>query len=318
MASWEATGPCGDLLLGALDRLHRDVGPEVLDDAAGNQEERGEKRDREQNPENRARAVVPEVADALRLLSRDTADHRHRDGDPRGRREEVVEGEPGHLGEVRHRRLAGVALPVGVGREGDRSVPRRVRRDGSEAVRVERQELLQALHRVEDHERGGVDDEHRHRPLDPALVLGGVDSADPVDPALDRPQDRVEQSPLAREHALHVAAQDRRDGDDDRQVDEDLQEIDGRHGFTPFPARTIAQRRYQSRLRLTTSPRTSSHPIRVILLRFDRSDACRRRTPRTRERLRREKRRLPCASPQKVNPISPRKAFPLESPFLNE
>ena len=181
MASWEATGPLGDLLLGALDRRHGDVGLEVLHDAAGDEEERGDERNRQEDPEDRARAVEPEVSDPLGLLPGDAADDRHRDRDAGRRRQEVVQGEPGHLGEVRHRRLARVALPVGVGREGDGRVPGRVGRDRPEAVGVEGQPLLEALHRVEDDERGGVDDQHRDRPFDPALVLLRVDAAETID-----------------------------------------------------------------------------------------------------------------------------------------
>ena len=39
-------------------------------------------------------------------------------------RHEVLHGQPDHLGEVAHRGLAGVVLPVGVGDEADRGVER--------------------------------------------------------------------------------------------------------------------------------------------------------------------------------------------------
>ena len=49
--------------------------------------------------------------------------------------------------EMAHRRLAGVILPVGVGDEADRGVEGEIGRHGVEAVRVERQQALQPLHR---------------------------------------------------------------------------------------------------------------------------------------------------------------------------
>ena len=57
----------------------------------------------------------------------------------------------------------------------------------------------------QDHERGGVDEEHDDRPLDPPLLLLRVHAAEAIDQALQRAQDRVEECLLAREHALEPA-----------------------------------------------------------------------------------------------------------------
>ena len=56
-----------------------------------------------------------------------------------------MQREPRHLREVRHRRLARVALPVRVRRERDGGVPGGVRRDGAETVGVQRQRVHEVL-----------------------------------------------------------------------------------------------------------------------------------------------------------------------------
>ena len=65
-------------------------------------------------PRVRSTQKLPMVSAALAREAADQGDgDRHAD---RGR-DEVLHGEPGHLDEVAHRRLAGVVLPVGVGDE---------------------------------------------------------------------------------------------------------------------------------------------------------------------------------------------------------
>ena len=66
--------------------------------------------------------------------------------------DEVLHRQAGHLDEVAHRRLAAVALPVRVGHEADRGVPRRARLDGGHPV-VQRQPGLHPLQEVEQRAR---------------------------------------------------------------------------------------------------------------------------------------------------------------------
>ena len=61
--------------------------------------------------------------------------------------------EADHLGEVAHRRLAAVGLPVGVGHEADRGVERQVGHDAGQVGRVERQRTLHPLQGVDREER---------------------------------------------------------------------------------------------------------------------------------------------------------------------
>ena len=148
----------------------------------------------------RAHHVDPEVAERVLLLLRDAADERDRHRDADRRRHEVVVREAGHLREVAHRRLAAVGLPVRVGRERRGGVEGQVGRDGAEALRVERQQLLQPLHRVEHQHRDDAEQQQRDGVLGPSHLVRLVDAGQPVDQPLDRPQHRIEPRPLTREH----------------------------------------------------------------------------------------------------------------------
>ena len=72
------------------------------------------------------------------------------DGDAGGGRGEIVDGQGHHLREIGHRRLAGVALPVGVGGETRRRVERQVGRQPGQTLRVERQPVLEAQDEVRE------------------------------------------------------------------------------------------------------------------------------------------------------------------------
>ena len=131
-----------------LECGHVLVGAEVLDDSLRHQRERQQQRQRQQHVQRRARQVDPEVADGARAVPRQAADQRDRHHDAAGGRQEVLHREPRHLREVAHGRLAGVALPVGIGDEAHRGVEGRVGREGGELLRVERQPCLQALQHI--------------------------------------------------------------------------------------------------------------------------------------------------------------------------
>jgi hypothetical protein len=58
-------------------------------------------------------------------------------------------------------------------------------------------------------------------------------AAQTVDEPLDRAQHRRKDVALAVEDLLHVAAQQRRDGDEQDQVEDDLHDLQARHIGTP-------------------------------------------------------------------------------------
>ena len=97
--------------------------------------------DGQQHPEGAAGEVDPEVAEGLHLAAGDAADEGDGERQADGGRPEVVRREAEHLGEVAHRGLGRVGLPVGVGGEGDGGVEGEVGRDGGEMLRVEREEV---------------------------------------------------------------------------------------------------------------------------------------------------------------------------------
>ena len=97
------------------------------------------KGDREKDVEYAAGNVDPEVPDRGGVLAGEPADHGDGDRDADGRADELLHRQGTDLGEVRHRRLPGVVLPVGVGEERDGRVEAERRRHRPEVLRVERQ-----------------------------------------------------------------------------------------------------------------------------------------------------------------------------------
>ena len=99
---------------------------------------------RQQHVERGARQIDPEIADRRGVGAAEGARQRHDDGNAGRRRDEVLHGQPDHLAEVGERRLAAVALPVGVGDERRRRVEGEVLAHRAEALRVERQDTAAA------------------------------------------------------------------------------------------------------------------------------------------------------------------------------
>ena len=128
-----------DGLLGAFERRHVDRTGQRLRHAERDEDKREYDRDRQQDVEDDARHIDPEIADRGRGRAREGAHERERHREARRGGQEVVDGEAEHLREMTHRRLAAVVLPVGVGDEADRGVERQIGRNGVEALRIERQ-----------------------------------------------------------------------------------------------------------------------------------------------------------------------------------
>ena len=204
-----------DRLLGAFEGRRVDIGAEILRHALPDQDQRAHDRDRYQDVERAAGQIDPEIADCLGLAPHEAADQRQRQCDAGRRRNEVVHGEPGHLHEIAHRRLAAIGLPVRVGDEADRGVEGEALLDAGLPLRVERQIPLQPLQRVKRHEAGDAEEQQRDGIGQPVLLFLLVDTAAPIDHALDRPQHRAEKGALAGEDARHVAAEGPGDQDHD-------------------------------------------------------------------------------------------------------
>ena len=150
-----------------------------------------------------------------------------------------------HLHEIGHRAFAAVVLPVGIGDEAHRGVERQVLGDRRLSGRIEAASTACSAHQhVENEKAADVKQQHADRVGQPILLALLVDAGDAVEHDLDRPQNRRQEGALAVEDARHVAAEQRRDRDDDRAVEQNLNPADDGHGRYPFrTARAGAARR---------------------------------------------------------------------------
>ena len=187
-----------------------------------------------QDVERAAGDIDPEIADRLHRRAREAADQRERQHDAGRRRQEVLMREAEHLREVRHRALAAVVLPVGVGDEAHRRVEGEIGRHRRLFGRIERQHRLQAHQNVEDEKAADVEQQHADHVHEPVLLALLVDAAGPVDRGFDRPQHRRQERALAVEDARHIAAEHRRNRDDDRAVKQNLDPANRSHGTSLF------------------------------------------------------------------------------------
>ena len=221
--------PDRDGLLGAFERRRLDIGAERLRHALPHQEQRVRHADRQQHIERAAGDIDPEIADGLGGRARKAADERDRQHDAGRCRQEILVRQAEHLHEIGHRAFAAVVLPVGVGDEADRRIERQVGRDRRLLRRIERQHGLQAHQRIKNEKAADMEQQHGDRVGQPMLLALLVDAASAVQRGLDRPQHRRQERALAVEHARHVAAEQRRERDDDRAVEQDLNPADDGH-----------------------------------------------------------------------------------------
>ena len=227
---------------------------ERLDHALGDEDEREHERERQQDVERRPGQVDPEVPDGLGRAAREASDERGERGHAGRGGDEVLDRQAQHLGEVAHRRLAAVPLPVRVAGEADGGVERRVGRHGAEPLRVERQAALEALEEVYDQQAREVEEEHRERVGLPPHLAVGLDAGKPVDEALEPPEDPVQADRAPLVDARHVDAERLGQGDEDDQVKEELHDPAAGHENTS--GLSSATTRYTSRPTATTPPIT--------------------------------------------------------------
>ena len=264
IASWLATGPPGS----SASRPGRVVASreavEVLDDALARRARARRRTPAAAGCARRPRTGRPRSCRSCRSGARARPRiERDRDGDADGGRDEVLHREPGHLGEVAHRRLAGVVLPVRVGDEADRGVERERRRDGCDVGRVERQRALDALEHVEAEHRDDAEREQRERVDVHRCSRSGVDAASAVDDALDREEHAVRPAPAppARTRARYGTEQPRGDEDGDRRA----RAAGASSPSSPWPVlqqqrRTVRPSASPTRKTRTSRLRGSGHP----------------------------------------------------------
>src|SRR5262249_45721993 len=127
-----------------------------------------------------------------------------------------------------------------------------VRRDRSEALRIQRQDLLQALDCVCNQQRDGAENQQLERVGFPVLALPRVDAAEPVEQPFDRPEKARQRLPVAFEDAEHVDAERLCDRQDKRREKQNLKPAVERHKKSLRTARATKAPRADSLKSQTT------------------------------------------------------------------
>ena len=210
-------GAARDRLVRALERRRGDVPVEGLRHSLPDQDHREDDRERQQDVDDRAVEVAPEVAEAdTSAAAGDAANDRCDDSQSDAGGDELLHRQPRHLAEVRHRRLAGVVLPVRVRDEARRRVERHRPGHGRQVIGIEEQMPLQPQQPVEEDAESNREDDHRPPVLLPVLVGGRVAPEQAEEAALDHV------ALFAGVDARHPDAQRVAECDEDGRVDEDL------------------------------------------------------------------------------------------------
>jgi hypothetical protein len=213
------------------------VGEEVVDHPLRHQEQRIDHADRRQQVEVDAHQVGPEVAHGGGAVAGDGA-HQHRgDSDADRGREEVVGRQGGHLREVGHGRLAGIALPVGVGGEADRGVESEVGGGCAQALGIEREEILQAQDAIAHQHAHQGEQQERDAIILPALLLMRVDGEQAVAEAFEPAERQLQARASTRiEDLLQVQAHRLGEQGQDAGEQQELQPSRQGHGRNPRAA----------------------------------------------------------------------------------
>jgi hypothetical protein len=211
----EATGPRA--IVWCAPCSVRRVAVECLRHSLRDEDHREDDRERQEDVDDRAVEVAPEVPEPDAPTSaRDAADDRGGDRHPDAGRDELLHGKPGHLAEVRHRRLAGVVLPVRVRDEARRCVQRNRPRHAGEVIGVEEEVTLEAQQPEEEDAEQDGEHEHRAAVLLPVLVDRRVAAEQAEKRALD------DVALLARVDTRHPDAERIAERDENDRVNEDL------------------------------------------------------------------------------------------------
>ena len=128
----------------------------------------------------------------------DAAHQGRRDRDANGRRDEIVQGKPHHLSQIRQRRFASVRLPVGVGRETDGRIEGQIGGHRSESLRVEGQPVLQSQDGVGEKAADQAQEQHGERVLPPILFLIWIDADEPIGEPLEGLESSVQPGAAVR------------------------------------------------------------------------------------------------------------------------
>ena len=148
------------------------VGSKILHHPLRNEYQSSHNAEWQQHPQRTADEVNPEVPNGFHLPPGNATDKRYRESDSHRRRGEIVVSQTSHLGEVAHRRLTRISLPVRIRGKRSGRVEGHMRRvHRTELLRVKRQETLEALDQIQQDHRHYAEQKHRDRILRPAHFM---------------------------------------------------------------------------------------------------------------------------------------------------
>ncbi len=253
----------GDGLGAAFEGCRADRAVEGLRHSLPHQEQGRNQRDRQQHIQGRPGQIDPEVPDRFGTSAGKAADQGDRDRNAGRSRQKHLDRDPHHLCEIAERALAAIGLPARVGDKADRGVEREVGADRSQALRVQRQQILQPLQYIKDDHARQIERQQRQGVSKPALLGAPVDPGEPVDAALDRLQHGREEHALAGKEARHIAAERRHQRDDERRERNNLQPAQFCHRSAPseLPPGSIRPRQARAKAPAAKNAATTSASI---------------------------------------------------------
>ena len=224
-------GSLRDGLRGAFEAGYFIVRMQILDGTLRHQQQRAYDRKRNQQIERGARDIHPEVAERVRRLARESAHQGDGDGDAGGGGCKVVGRQSHHLGEVTHGGFGCINLPVGVRAETYSSIKGQVGSNQltGEALRIERQQALETLDEVSEHDAHQAKCQQGTCVVSPVLFVRLIHAAELVDQAFDGPHDGMQERPFAFEQARHERAQRLSQGQQDQEEETNLKHTDEGH-----------------------------------------------------------------------------------------
>ena len=100
-----------------------------------------------------------------------------------------------HLGEIGQRRFTGVTLPIGIAGEADRGVEGEVRANGTESLRIEREQMLQSQDGIGKEAAHQAEQQHGKRILFPILLVVRLHPHHTIGEPFQGPEDWIEPGP---------------------------------------------------------------------------------------------------------------------------
>jgi hypothetical protein len=168
-------------------------------------------------------------------MARDPAHERRGHRDAGGGGDEIVKSETHHLGEIRHRGLATVVLPIGVRGETHRRVEGEVLAHGTEPLGVERQQVLQAQDRIGKDDPDQAERQQGYRVPLPILLRFRVDPQEPVKKPFEGLDHRVEKGfPFRIQDPVEIEAHRLGDEKENPQKKPELNPAEPIHGMRSF------------------------------------------------------------------------------------